>query len=139
MKKKLFFAVLLTCICGQLFAQGERYKKAKQELIDMGYTIATEMKVTCKEGTTGYSYRTFYSNLDYVVFGISDDGDVKDIDLYIYKSDGTLFEKDADNQDLAVLTFTSDEEIADAKIVIKNYKSNDPDYESVCRYVVAYK
>lgn len=139
MKKKLFLLAALIAIFGlQSFAQSDRYKDGVKKLKELGYTIADEMKVNISEGMTGYSYRKFYGSLTYAVFAISEDKDVVDLDVYVYDEDGEVVEKDADESDIAVVTFKTGTD-TNGKIVIKNYKSKDPKYESLCRYVVAYK
>jgi hypothetical protein len=105
----------------------------------MGYTISKEMEVNISEGQTGYSYKTFYEGLTYIVYAMSEDGDVTDIDVYVYDtSDDEILKRDTEADDVAVVSFTPNKEI-DGKVVIKNYKSSDPNYESRCRYIIAYK
>ena len=139
MKTKLLLLIALITFFGlQSFAQSDRYKEGVKKLKELGYTIADEMKVNISEGMTGYSYRKFYGSLKYAVFAISEDKDVIDLDVYVYNEDGEVVEKDADESDIAVVSFKTGYD-TDGKIVIKNYKSKDPDYKSLCRYVVAYK
>jgi len=85
-----------------------------------------------------YYYKTFYAGLTYGILAFSDDGDVQDVDIYTYYSDGTLFMKDTSNANYAALDFVCYSNTT-LKIVIKNYKTNTPDYPSVCRFFVAYK
>lgn len=138
MKKKLPLLALFVLFAATAFAQSQRYQDGVQKLKDMGYTIADEMKVNISEGMTGYSHRHFYGSLKYAIFAVSEDKDVIDLDIYVYDENGEVYEKDTDESDIAVITFKTGYDM-DGKIVVKNYKSNDPDYKSLCRYVVAYK
>jgi hypothetical protein len=138
MKKNILLFALLFIPGLQSFAQSDRYLEGVKKIEKLGYTIADEMNVNISESMTGYSYRHFYGSLNYVVFAISEDKDVTDLDVYVYDEDGEVIEKDADESDMAVISFNTGRDM-EGKIVIKNYKSNDPDYKSLCRYVVAYK
>lgn len=139
MKKKLLLTALVAFFCGQSFAQSNAYDAALNKIKDMGYTISKEMEVKISEGNTGYSYKTFYEGLTYIIYGMCEDKDVSDVDIYVYDTaDDELLKKDADESNVAVVSFTPNKDI-EGKVVIKNYKSSDPKYESKCRYIIAYK
>lgn len=140
MRKLLFFSVaFILLFCARSQAQTARYRQALQKLESMGYTISKEMMVNISEGQTGYSYKTFYEGLTYIIYAMSEDGDVQDIDVYVYDtSDDGILKRDTEADDIAVVSFTPGRDI-EGKVVIKNYKSDDPKYESKCRYIIAYK
>jgi hypothetical protein len=138
MKRTLFLIALIAAFSIQIHAQSV-YQKARDKIEGMGYTISKEMEVNISEGQTGYSYKTFYEGLTYIIYAMSEDRDVSDIDIYVYDtSDDEILKRDAEDDDVAVVSFTPNRDI-EGKVVIKNYKSSDPNYESRCRYIIAYK
>jgi len=137
--KKTLLLIALIASSSMLASAQTAYQKARNKIEEMGYTISKEMEVNISEGQTGYSYKTFYEGLTYIIYAMSEDNDVSDIDVYVYDtSDNEVLKRDTENDDIAVISFTPNREI-EGKVVIKNYKSSDPNYESRCRYIIAYK
>jgi len=137
MKKFLITSALLIVASMAATAQ-TNYDTYKQTLIDNGYTIADDKYCDLSEGQTCKAFHTFYHGNDYKVVAFSNDGDVTDIDVYLYDADGDVVDKDADATDLAVVNF-SPTKTGEYKIIWKNYASNSPKTESRVRCFVAYK
>ena len=136
MKKQILTLVLLLIsVVG--FSQS-RFIDAKNYVISRGYTIAEEGSSSASQGGSVYTFRTFYSNLDYVVYACSNDDDVQDVDLYVINPSGTTFIKDNDTDRIAVVSFSLYNDIR-FKIQAFNHSSLTPYSSSIIRYFVAYK
>jgi hypothetical protein len=137
MKKML---LLLAFVAGTFYsiAQSGAFNERKAYLRNQGYTILDEFYDDLKEGYSTYRYRNFYSSGSYIIFAMSEDTDVEDVDLYVYETDGDEYISDHTVRRMAAVdvnVLVSRE----MKIVVKNYKSRTPSYASRCRFLIAYK
>jgi len=138
MKKLLITCVLMATVSMAATAQ-TNYETYKRTLENNGYTIAYDGYCDLSEGQTCKAFHTFYKGNDYKVVAFSNDGDVTDIDVYLYEKNGDdQIDKDADATDLAVVNF-SPSYTRECKIVWKNYASNSPKTESRVRCFICYK
>ena len=110
----------------------------KSYLASEGYSVSTEQYADLAQGSTAGHSKSFYSGNKYVIVAISEDGDVTDIDIYLYRADGSEYSKDASSSKVAILEFepTFSREM---RVVIKNYASNTPYYKSRCKFLIFYK
>lgn len=140
--KKLLLALMLFiasfCAFAQEPSQSYEYLTIKQYTINNGYSIVEDKWGYSAQGGTLYSYKTFYAGCTYIVFGMSQDTDVQDVDMHLYYSDGTLYTKDNTTDKAAAVEITPLVNVT-LKIVLTNYRSNTPNDRSLCRYFVAYK
>jgi len=136
--KKILIACALMVTANQAATAQTNYETYKKTLEDQGYTIAEDKYCDLSEGQTCKTTHTFYHGNDYKVVAFSNDGNVTDIDVYLYDSDGDQVDKDVDATDLAVVNF-SPAKSGEYKIVWKNYASNTPKTESRVRCFVVYK
>ncbi len=120
------------------YKSAENYQELKVLLRLDGWTISTEQYAYLKQGESAYFYKTFQNALDYIIVGISDDNDVTDIDLHLYNSDGSEYDKD-DTPDAAAEIWVSPYYTGQLRLTIKNAGSNTPHYASKCRFVIAYR
>jgi hypothetical protein len=124
---------------GQHQQEGWTYALAKASLTSQGYTICEDKYGDLGQGQTAYFYRTYYANTTYRIVAISDDNDVRDVDIYVYYSDGTtVYTKDDDESPVSIVSFTPYVNRY-LKVVFKNYASRTPDYRSTVRLLVGYK
>jgi hypothetical protein len=142
MKKKLLFLFAVLIFFGtstKIMSQGwDDYYKIKNALIENGFTVSKDVYQDLKEGETFKLEKDFYSGNDYVLVAFSIDGDVKDVDLYVYELDGDLYIKDATDANYALVEM-SPQYSRNMTIKVKNYKSQTPSYLSKCLLLVAYK
>lgn len=137
--KKLILTLMFAVATLFSFAQSVKYNELKQLYRNNGYSIGNEQIVYCVEGQTGYTIMNFTPSTEYVIVAMSDDAYVTDVDLYLYYYDtGTLFDKDDDELNVAILSFGCSSNTK-TKIVIKNVKSYTPKYASPLRYFIAYR
>jgi hypothetical protein len=137
MKKML---LLFAFMAGAFYsiAQNGAFNERKAYLRNQGYSILDEFYDDLKEGYTTYRYRNFYASGSYIIFAMSEDTDVEDIDLYVYETNGDEYVSDYSVRRMAAVdinVLVSRE----MKIVVKNYKSRTPYYASRCRFLIAYK
>src|SRR5215469_16269721 len=106
-KKHFINLVIVLVIPVITFSQSCKYYDYLQTLIDQGYTISKNMgetKSDLKQGeTTSPLYHSFTGGDDYIIVASSDDGDVTDVDAYLYDTDGTLVRRDSDNDPIAII------------------------------------
>ena len=137
MKKTIALTILIG-FAQLAFSQTPVYNEAKAYLAYKGFTISKDMYQDLKEGQTTNYTKVFAADLDYIIIAFSDDVDVKDVDVHVYENNGTLYGKDSKAKSLAIVEFSLMFE-RELKIVIKNYKSNTPDYASKCKFIIGYK
>lgn len=133
----LMLTLLLVSVVG--FSQSQRYYELKAFYLDRGYNIGNEQNFKCVQGSSFYSIMNFSPSSQYVVVAMSDDSDVLDVDVYLYYSDGTLFMKDTDSSNIAIISFNCTSYVNNTKIYVKNYSSRTPNYASTLRFFIAYK
>jgi hypothetical protein len=108
MKKLLILFLFCVMTVGAYSQNSTIYYEVKGYLNGMGYTV-DENNVwyqNIQEGEFFYCYKTFSPGLDYVLFAFSEDGDVKDIDIYLYNQDNSIYNKDADIKSSGLLEYT---------------------------------
>lgn len=135
--KRLLILLAMTLLSLGIFAQS-RYEKVRQVYRSLGYNIGLEEFANLKEGSFGYSTVNFEAGSRYEIVAVSNDTDVKDIDLYVYYPNGELFMEDTDNSNLSVVSFNCTYSQS-MKIIIKNYSSLTPNFASTIRYFIAWK
>lgn len=137
MKKSILFLIICLFVVSNMKSQTPAYYQAQGMSKANGYNIGTEQYGTASQGNTVYSWLDFNPG-DYMILALSDDSDVKDVDIFVYDEYGNLVIKDADDSPVAAVAFHCDY-YKRYKVVMKNYKSNDPNYASILRFYVAYK
>ena len=135
--KRLLILLAMAVLSLGIFAQS-RYEKVRHVYRSLGYNIGLEEFANLKEGSFGYSTVNFESGSRYEIVAVSNDTDVKDIDLYVYYPNGELFMEDTDNSNLSVVSFNCTYSQS-MKIIIKNYSSLTPNFASTIRYFIAWK
>ncbi|MBN1214216.1 MAG: hypothetical protein JXA99_02115 [Candidatus Lokiarchaeota archaeon] len=139
--KKLITLCLFILLSFGVFAQYPQvYYNAVQIMNDAGYTVANSNSFygNIQQSEFIYANKTFYSGTDYIIVGISEDLDVKDVDIHLYYLNGVLLGKDDDSDDVAVLYFSPTYDIT-LQVQCKNYRSTDPYYKSKCWILIGYK
>lgn len=135
--KRLLILLAMTVLSLGIFAQS-RYEKVRQVYRSLGYNIGLEEYANLKEGSFGYSTVNFEAGSRYEIVAVSNDIDVRDIDLYVYYPNGELFMEDTDNSNLSVVSFNCSYSQS-MKVIIKNYSSLTPNFASTIRYFIAWK
>ena len=135
---KNLLIVIAILFSGTAFAQTPVYNEAKAYLTYKGYSISKDMYADLKEGETTSYTKTFSANLDYIIIALSDDTDVKDVDVFLYETNGTEYTKDSKAKSMAIVEFSLMFE-RELKVTVKNYKSNSPTYASKCKFIIGYK
>ena len=139
--KKFLILLLFSVLSLSSFSQNPlTIYEVKGYLTGLGYTV-DDKNIWSKALTQDdyfFCYKHFSPGLEYVIFAISEDGDVQDLDVYIYNSDGSVFKKDNDYSNIGLIEYSPTIDIT-RKCVVKNFKSNDPYYPSKCWLVVAYR
>ena len=135
--KRLLILLAMAVLSLGIFAQS-RYEKVRHVYRSLGYNIGLEEFANLKEGSFGYSTVNFEAGSRYEIVAVSNDTDVKDIDLYVYYPNGELFMEDTDNSNLSVVSFNCTYSQS-MKIIIKNYSSLTPNFASTIRYFIAWK
>ena len=139
--KKILLLISILMFNIVLFAQNQRYYDVRQLILNLGYTIDENTNVwhqNLAEKESFYNYKTYYYGTDYIIVAFSQDTDVLDVDLWLCNPDGTIFKKDTDTENLAVLKFSPAENYYMATYV-QNYSSLYPSYQSTCWLIVGYK
>jgi hypothetical protein len=134
--KQILQFICFVALCS--FTQQGAYNERKAYLRSQGYAIVDEYYSDLKQGETTYKYRSFSKDGRYVVFAMSEDTDVEDIDLYVYESNGEEYVQDNTVKRMAAVDINP-LVTRELKMVVKNYKSRTPNYASRCRFLVAYK
>lgn len=138
MKKFLFLIIASFAVCLSVVAQTSAYYDVQRLCISKGYSIGLEEQGLANQGSTVYSWVNFTGGNDYIIVAMSDDSDVKDVDVFLYTESGILLKKDADESNLGMIFF-SPRYNNRLKIIIKNYRSDTPNYRSTLRYFIAYR
>ena len=138
MKKIILMLVVSLLFSLNIYGQSGNYFELMGRLSHNGYSISTDRYADLKQGQTTSYTRTFYEGTEYLIFGLSDDNDVLDVDIYLYRMDGTEYDKDTDSESVAVVEFYPSF-TREMKVTVKNYSSLTPNYASRCRIIIAYK
>lgn len=140
MKRILILFLFIVLSIGAFSQNPTKIYEIKGYLVGLGYTVDENnvWSQTLKQDENFYCFKHFSPGLNYVIFAFSEDNDVLDLDVYIYNSDGTIFKKDNDSENCALVEYVPSIDIV-RKCVVKNYRSNTPYYASKCWLVVAYK
>lgn len=136
--KRIILMLTLVVMSLTVFSQYQKYNDLKALYRSYGYVIGLEEEANISQGNTAFSNVTFRNGNEYVIVAMSDDTDVQDIDIYTYYTSGALFLKDDDNSKIAIVSFNCYYSVI-LQIVIKNYSSLTPRWESKVRYFIAYK
>ena len=132
-----FFALLLS-LSAFSQAQSPLYRQVKDLLIDDDYVIGQERFSNIAQGGSFTNSFTFFAGTTYMIAAVSDDEDVTDVDLAVLYSDGSACVEDKDASRIAEVTFTPSF-TRTLKVLVTNYRSDDPYYASRCRFVIGYK
>ena len=132
----LLFVMLIAFICATT-AQ-TKYETQKANLEQFGFEIGLERQGNIKEGDSFSHIVEFGPDTEYAIIACSNDPDVRDIDIFVYDSAGKLVKKDEDTDSIPIVTLTVEWE-TNYKIVIKNYSSRTPYYDSLCRMAIGYR
>lgn len=135
MKRIVIFLFLFVSI--KSYCQSS-YSELKAYLKNQGYSISTEQYADLKQGETAGHTKEFYKGTSYVIVAMSEDNDVKDVDIYLNNLDGSEYLKDTDTESVAVIKFDPSF-TRSMRVVVKNYRSDTPYYASRCRFIIAYK
>lgn len=138
MSHKCLFAFLITFSSITGYPQGSTLDQITSALKAENYLIVENRYANLKQGEISYQFRTILQGLSYIFIAYSEDIDVRDIDVYLYDSDGSVLKSDTKVINLAAVAITPSYS-REIKIVMKNYKSFTPNYASLCRYIIAYK
>ncbi len=144
LRGKLFSVIFVLCIFfndrvnaqpGQSFT----YNFYRGYLIGEGYTIVEDKYCKLAQGETCSLTRRFFTNNTYKIIAFSDDTDVTDVDLYAYNSNGTLYDKDDEDDRSASLIIRPYLFARDLKITWKSFASRTPRYSSTVYLIIGYK
>lgn len=139
--KKLFLFSLLALILGSsnCFSQGwDQYYEIKNKISQLGYSIDKDSYAMLAKGEQFYVEKTFYAGWEYILVAFSIDTDVKDVDVSVYETDGSLYKKDVDAEAIALVEINTPI-TRKMTIYVKNYNSDTPTLESNCRLLIASK
>jgi len=123
----LFFILCtFTTICSAQIDNvlSQRVVLTSAALESRGYTIVDSDADYIQEGRGDIYKYTLYSNSDYVIIAVGGSG-IRDLDLYLYDSDGNLATKDTDCQDdgLAMIDYSTSRYSENTYIKVKNHDS----------------
>lgn len=104
----------------------------------MGYSIGQEWNCPLKEGQYFTKTFKFDEGVNFDIVALSEDGDVRDVDMEILSPYGTPLLKDTRSDNYAEVNFTPDY-TRSLTIKVKNYSSDAPNYASTVYFIVAYK
>jgi len=136
---KTFILLALTSLCiFSSFTDADKYYYVKQALENKNYTVVKDIYGDIAEGETVSYWKTFYANTTYAVYGFSEDEDVKDLDIEVQYDDGTTYTRDNEADSEPVVVFTPSY-TRTMKVILKNYRSDTPGYESRCEFLIAAK
>lgn len=133
MKLFIFISIALL-LCCQSFSQS-MYTRVSNYLLDEGYTIEKSIYADIAEGETTYVWYTFEAGTTYIIYGFTEDEDVQDLDLTVNYKDGSVYKRDLESDATPVLIFTP-YYTRTMKVILKNYSSDTPDYQSTCRFFI---
>jgi len=102
---------------------------ALQALRNQGYTVVYDKSCAISQGNYCQGSYTFTAGNEYKMYSSSDDGDVKDVDIYVTNSSGEIVRKDQDELDWCMLNWTQS---GTYTYTFKsfNHRSETPSYES---------
>src|SRR5689334_16011655 len=136
---KTLILLALTSFCfNNGSADADKYGYIKQALEDENYTVVKDIYGDIAQGETVYYWKTFSANTTYAIYGFSEDNDVKDLDIEVQNDDGTTYVRDSKTDNEPVVVFTPSY-TRTMKVIMKNYRSDTPDYESRCEFFIAAK
>jgi len=138
MKKTILILVVLISLFQTTHAQGEKYRVAKNYYIKKGYSIGQEWYNDLEQGQYFTKSFSFENNAEYAVVALSEDNDVRDVDIEILTAAGDIYEKDTQVDALAIVSFTPSF-TRNLTIKVLNYRSRTPDYASRVYFFVAYR
>jgi hypothetical protein len=136
--KRINLCISLIAITMCSYSQSNTYNERKAYLRNEGYTIFEEFYEDLREGNLMFKDRTFYKNGTYIIFAMSEDTDVEDVDLYVYETNGDQYTSDNSVRRMAAVDINLMVS-RELRIVVKNFKSRTPNYASRCRFLIAYK
>jgi len=135
----LILSLIVISICSFAQpAQSDAYRSKKYWAVEHGYTINQDKYGYIVKGDYIYESYTFYAGTTYLIYAMSEDDDVTDVDIYLYNTNGSIYIKDSTKDSDAAVVFTPDYNIV-LKVVVKNYISYDPYNKSLCRFFIGYK
>ena len=138
--KKLIMLFLFILVGFGAFSQYPQvYYNAVQLMREKGYSVADANSFygNIKQGEIIYANKTFYSGFKYAIVAISEDGDVRDIDAYLYYLNGELLIKDTNIDDVAIIYLEPSYDIT-MQVQCKNYRSDTPNYASRCWILIGF-
>lgn len=137
--KKFYLLALFVFLSVSSQAQGFTYNFIIGYLEGQGYTIRNELHGNAAQGYYIYTNSMrFYEGTEYCIVAFSEDNDVKDVDLGVYTSWGSLYDEDRTVSQLAKVTFTPSY-TQDFTVRATNYSSNTPYYQSRVNIIIAYR
>ena len=103
-----------------------------------GFSLASNDYFTLNYRQEKYLTRKFYSSSTYCIVALPTETGVKDLDIYVYEADGTLYKKDADASKVSVvnLDLLVSREMS---VYVKNYDCERTGYGYDCRLLIFYK
>ena len=120
-------------------AQTDVYERHKKRVAADGWIFMDEKKMFLKQGADEYGIFKVEAGKRYKIFCMSDDGDVRDTDVWVYDlKTKELLGKDTE-KDLMAIVDISDGIARSVEIVGKNVKSNNPGHESRFYILITYK
>lgn len=137
MKKFIILTGLLFMTAAAVHAQS-KYNVIVATLKLMGYSIGQEWNCPLKEGQYFTKTFTFDEGVNFDIIALSEDGDVRDVDMEILTPGGYTYAKDTRTDNYAEVNFTPTF-TRELTIRVKNYSSDAPNYASTVYFIVAYK
>lgn len=140
MKKIIVLCLFILCSFGVFAQYPQVYYNAVEIITDAGYEVSNSNSFygNIQQSEIFYANKTFYYGHEYIIVGISEDPDVKDVDIYLYYLNGNLLGSDNSTKAISVLYFTPSINVT-LQIQCKNYRSTDPYYSSTCWILIGYK
>lgn len=130
--------LLIMSMCMMAQSESNSYILTKQYVINKGYTISWNAYAYIPQGETMYNDYNFTAGVTYLIYAVSEDSDVKDVDIVLYTASGAEYIKDTSVDSNACVVFTPTYDIW-LRVSVKNYKSLDTNNKSLCRYFLAYQ
>ena len=132
------FVVLLFAITAhtKATAQCNSYYQVKAEYEDRGWTVSADRYCNLTQGQSSAAFSHYFSeNYNYVVAAFACDDDVRDVDIFLYTSAGSVYSQDNRTSSVAVIS-TSPLSSRYLQVVSRNYSSATPNYASQVRILI---
>ncbi|WP_044173617.1 hypothetical protein [Flectobacillus major] len=132
-----FFAMLLSAKAS--LAQNTNMERELVAIMAQGgYAVSETLYADVKEGSSTFRWKTFYSQVNYMIVAFAEEDGVNDIDLYLYDGDNYLLSKSTSSNNYELLKYTP-YSTRQLKVQVKNYDSYSSSYTYRLKFIIFYR